>query len=98
MIDLDDIDHRLILALSGDARQSASALGKRFGLSQPATWRRIKRLNDAGAIAGERIDLDLEGLGFGVTVFLPRKHSHAAAQVLRQARNLKASLPEVIPA
>jgi DNA-binding Lrp family transcriptional regulator len=45
-------------------------LGRRFDLSQPATWRRIKRLEEAGAIAGRRLVLDREKLGFGVTVFL----------------------------
>ena len=40
MIDLDDIDRAMLRALSQDASQSAGALGRRFGLSQPATWRR----------------------------------------------------------
>ncbi len=53
-----------------DAGQSASQLGRRCGLSQPATWRRIRRLHDAGIIAGRRLVLDAERLGFGVTVFL----------------------------
>ncbi|NHX27498.1 Lrp/AsnC family transcriptional regulator, partial [Escherichia coli] len=48
MIDLDDIDRGLLRALARDATQSAGALGREFGLSQPATWRRIKRLQDAG--------------------------------------------------
>ncbi|MEP5729258.1 MAG: Lrp/AsnC family transcriptional regulator [Sulfitobacter sp.] len=70
MIDLDPIDQQIIAALSRDARQSASTLGKRFGLSQPATWRRIKRLEDAGILGGKRLRLNAEKLGFGVTVFL----------------------------
>ena len=70
MIDLDDIDRALLRALARDANQSASALGRRLGLSQPATWRRIKRLEEGGAIAGRRLRLNAEALGFGVTVFL----------------------------
>ncbi|MCG6903942.1 MAG: Lrp/AsnC family transcriptional regulator, partial [Rhodobacter sp.] len=38
MIDLDDIDRALLRALSGDAGQAASVLGRKLGLSQPAAW------------------------------------------------------------
>ena len=44
MIELDDKDRALIRALAKDATQSAGALGRELGLSQPACWRRIKRL------------------------------------------------------
>jgi Lrp/AsnC family transcriptional regulator, leucine-responsive regulatory protein len=67
---LDEIDRDLLRALVEDAEQSASQLGRRFGLSQPATWRRIRRLHEAGIITGRRLVLDAERLGFGVTVFL----------------------------
>ena len=70
MIDLDDLDRRLLRALAQDATQSAGALGRRLGLSQPAAWRRIRRLEEAGILAGRRLVLDREALGFGVTVFL----------------------------
>jgi DNA-binding Lrp family transcriptional regulator len=68
--EIDDIDRKLLRALVQDAGQPASLLGKRLGLSQPATWRRIRRLRDLGVIEGQRLVLDAEKLGFGVTVFL----------------------------
>ena len=55
MIELDEIDRKLLAALARDATQSASALGRRFGLSQPAAWRRIRRLQEGGAIRGRRL-------------------------------------------
>lgn len=70
MTPLDDIDRALLAALVRDAGQSTSVLGQRHGLSQPATWRRIRRMQDEGIIAGRRLVLDAEKLGFGVTVFL----------------------------
>ncbi len=70
MIALDDVDRQILLALQGDAETGAAMLGRRLGLSQPAAWRRIRRLTEAGAIAGRRLRLDKEKLGFGVTVFL----------------------------
>ncbi len=70
MTEIDDIDRKLLRALVQDAGQPASLLGKRLGLSQPATWRRIRRLRDLGVIEGQSLVLDAEKLGFGVTVFL----------------------------
>jgi len=67
---LDDTDHALLRLLQKDAAQPTGRLGAKLGLSQPATWRRIKRLQDAGIIAGRRLKLDAGKLGFGVTVFL----------------------------
>ena len=70
MSGLDDLDHQLLTELSRDARQTAGALGRKLGLSQPATWRRIRRLEGSGILKGRRLRLDAEALGFGVTVFL----------------------------
>ncbi|CUH83879.1 Lrp/AsnC family transcriptional regulator [Thalassovita mediterranea] len=95
MIDLDDIDRQILLALSRDATQSASALGRRFSLSQPATWRRIKRLQDAGIIAGRKLDLDKEKLGFGVTVFLGIKLATKGRVSLEDFERAVAAIPEV---
>jgi DNA-binding Lrp family transcriptional regulator len=95
MIDLDDIDRQILLALSRDAAQSASALGRRFSLSQPATWRRIKRLQDAGIIAGRKLDLDKEKLGFGVTVFLGIKLATKGRVSLEDFERAVAAIPEV---
>lgn len=67
---LDDIDRAMCRALVADAGLSAAALGALVGLSQPAAWRRIRRLREAGVLAGTRLALDAQALGFGVTVFL----------------------------
>ncbi len=95
MIDLDDIDRDLLRALSRDASQSAGALGRRFGLSQPATWRRIKRLQQAGIIAGRTLDLDAEKLGFGVTVFLGVKLATKGRVSLDDFERAVTAIPEV---
>ncbi|MFG6560043.1 MULTISPECIES: Lrp/AsnC family transcriptional regulator [unclassified Sulfitobacter] len=95
MIDLDDIDRALLRALARDANQSASALGRRFGLSQPATWRRIKRLEEGGAIAGRRLRLNAEALGFGVTVFLGIKLATRGRVSLEDFERAVSAIPEV---
>lgn len=95
MIELDEIDRNLLRALSLDATQSASTLGRRFGLSQPATWRRIKRLTQAGVIAGRKLDLDREKLGFGVTVFLGVKLATKGRVSLEDFERAVSAIPEV---
>lgn len=95
MTDLDDIDVGLIKALCADATQSASALGRRFGLSQPATWRRIKRLEETGVIKGRRLRLNAEKLGFGVTVFLGVKLATKGRVSLEDFERAVVAIPEV---
>ena len=95
MIELDEIDRALLRALVEDASQSASALGRRFGLSQPATWRRIRRLEEGGAIAGRRLRLDAEALGFGVTVFLGIKLATRGRVSLEDFERAVSAIPEV---
>lgn len=95
MSDLDDIDFGLLRALSQDASQSAGALGRALGLSQPACWRRIKRLQDLGIISGRRIDLNPEKLGFGVTVFLGLKLATKGRVSLEDFERAVSAIPEV---
>ncbi len=95
MTTLDDIDRKILLALAQDATQNAGALGRKFGLSQPSTWRRIKRLQEAGIIAGRKLDLDKEKLGFGVTVFLGIKLATKGRVSLDDFERAVAAIPEV---
>jgi DNA-binding Lrp family transcriptional regulator len=95
VIELDEIDRSLLRALARDATQSASALGRRFGLSQPATWRRIRRLEGGGAIVGRRLRLNAEALGFGVTVFLGIKLATRGRVSLEDFERAVSAIPEV---
>ncbi|MFT6023628.1 MAG: Lrp/AsnC family leucine-responsive transcriptional regulator [Ascidiaceihabitans sp.] len=95
MIEVDTIDHAILRALQRDATQSAGALGRQVGLSQPAAWRRIKRLQEAGVITGRRLDLDAEALGFGVTVFLGVKLATKGRVSLEDFERAVSAIPEV---
>jgi len=59
---LDDTGWRILEALQADARLSFSELGRQVGLSAPAAGERVRRMEDAGIIAGYRVDLALEKL------------------------------------
>jgi Lrp/AsnC family leucine-responsive transcriptional regulator len=95
MTELDEIDAKLLRALARDATQTAGALGRRLGLSQPATWRRIRRLEDAGVIRGRQLRLDAEKLGFGVTVFLGVKLALRGRVSLEDFERAVSAIPEV---
>ncbi len=95
MIDLDDMDRRILRTLTEDGTLSAGAVGRRLGLSQPAAWRRIRRLTEAGVITGRRVDLDLEKAGFGVTVFLGVKLATKGRVSLEDFERAVTAIPEV---
>lgn len=95
MIEIDAQDREILRQLQRDARMSSKALGARLGLSQPATWRRIKRLREAGVIRGRRLVLDREKLGFGVTVFLGVKLAIKGRTSLEDFERAVSAIPEV---
>lgn len=94
-IDLDDTDRAILARLVEDGSLSAGALAREIGMSQPAVWRRVKRLEEAGVIAGRRLDLDLEKAGFGVTVFLGVKLATKGRVSLADFERAITAIPEV---
>ena len=95
MIPHDDIDMMLLRLLSENAELSAGALARRLNMSQPAIWRRVRRLEESGVIKGRRIILDREKLGFGVTVFLGVKLSGKKGVPLEDFERAVSAIPEV---
>ena len=95
MIPLDTTDRQILRLLAEDSTLSATAIGARLGLSQPAAWRRIRKLYDSGAIKGRRLDLDHERLGFGVTVFLGVKLATKGRVSLEDFERAVCAIPEV---
>ncbi len=67
---LDELDRRIVAALTADARTSYRAIGAEVGLSAPAVKRRVDRLVDAGVIERFTTVLDPRALGWTVEVFV----------------------------
>lgn len=95
MIETDETDRAILRALAGDGTLSAGAVGREIGLSQPAAWRRIRRLTQAGILAGRRVDIDLDKAGFGVTVFLGVKLATKGRVSLDDFERAATAIPEV---
>jgi DNA-binding Lrp family transcriptional regulator len=95
MIDLDDIDRALLRMLAQDAGQGAGALGRALRISQPSAWRRMRRLEEVGVIAGHRVPVNRAALGFGVTVFLGIKLATKGRVSLEDFERAVTAIPEV---
>jgi Lrp/AsnC family transcriptional regulator len=95
MLQIDDIDRRLLRLLQDDPALPVAELAERAGLSAGPCWRRIDRLTREGVIRGRRVQLDYRALGFEVRVFLritlDKTQTNAFDAFLAAARDL----PEV---
>ncbi len=95
IVDIDEIDHAILRTLQEDGGLSAKDVGGKVGLSQPATWRRIKRLETAGVILGRSIILDREKLGFDVVVYLGVKLVTKGLLSIEDFERAVCAIPEV---
>jgi Lrp/AsnC family leucine-responsive transcriptional regulator len=67
---LDETNVRLLEELQRDPRLTMAELGRRVGMSSPAVTERIRRLEDAGVIAGYHLDLDPTALGLPLAAYI----------------------------
>ena len=67
---LDATGWKILAALQAEARLSFHELGRRVGLSAPAAAERVRRLEEAGIIAGYRAVVPAERIGLDVVAFV----------------------------
>jgi len=94
-VELDDTDRALLREMIADGGLNARELGQRVGLSQPAAWRRVKRLEESGVIKGRAAILDRRKLGFDVVVFLGVKLAAKGRMSLEDFERAVTAIPEV---
>ncbi|MCP4384486.1 MAG: Lrp/AsnC family transcriptional regulator [Hyphomicrobiales bacterium] len=70
IVQIDQIDRKIIAALARDGRLTAVELSNRIGLSPSACTRRLQGLEAAGIITGYRALVDPTTVGLGVKVFV----------------------------
>ena len=95
MIRPNPLDGVILRGLQEDATQSARALTGGRNLSAPAIGRRMRILEEGGAIRGRRVVLDRAALGFGVTVFLGVKLATKGRVSLEDFERAVTAIPEV---
>lgn len=69
-MDVDELDHKILMALTQEGRVRWSALADQFGVSAPAIADRVRRLETAGIITGYTAQLSAEALGVDLTAFV----------------------------
>lgn len=91
----DATDLAILRLLARDATLGAAEVGRAVGLTQPAAWRRIRKLREAGVIRGRRVVVDQAALGFGVTVFLGIRLAAKGRLDLEEFERAVTAIPEV---
>jgi Lrp/AsnC family leucine-responsive transcriptional regulator len=90
---LDPTDIAIIEALQADGRMAVSELGRRIGLSQPATSERVKRLEERGIIAGYGARIDPASLGFGMMAIIRLRTTH---EYIRPCLKQFSEMPQIM--
>jgi len=91
----DDIDVRILGLLQDNGRMTNVELAERVGLTAPPCLRRVRALEQQGAISGYHAALDPAALGYNLTVFAMVSLKSQAESDLRAFEQLVANIPEV---
>ena len=83
----------LLRLLRDDPRMGTSELARRVGMSAPAVRERVLRLEEAGIIAGYRLNMDPAALGYAVCAFV---RVRPAPGQLPKVAELAQRLPQVV--
>ena len=77
---LDPTDVAIIEVMQEDGRIAISELGRRIGLSQPATSERVKRLEERGIITGYTAKINPAALGLRMMAVIRLRTTHEHIQ------------------
>lgn len=91
----DDIDVRILSLLQDNGRMTNVELAERVGLTAPPCLRRVRALEQQGAITGYHAALDPAALGYNLTVFAMVSLKSQAEADLRAFEQMVAEIPEV---
>jgi len=93
---LDRLDRRILEELQADARISNQELAKRVGLSAAPCWRRLRRLEQAGFIAGYATLLRAPAIGLPILAYAVVSLENHHPESVRQFDQLVMERPEVL--
>ncbi|VVO08144.1 Lrp/AsnC family transcriptional regulator [Pseudomonas fluorescens] len=93
---LDRTDRALLAALQGNARLTVAELADSVSLTSSPCWRRIKMLEERGAITGYQAILSPKELGYGVTAFVSVMMSSHSKDNARNFEKRLLDIPEIV--
>lgn len=92
---LDGFDQAILRVLATEGRISAVDLARRIGLSKSPTQARMKRLEEAGVIAGYRAILDPVKMGAAHVAFVEVRLSDTREAALQAFNRAVRQVPEI---
>ncbi|MFZ3482501.1 Lrp/AsnC family transcriptional regulator [Sphingomonas sp. 3-13AW] len=92
---LDRIDRQILSLLQEDGRMTNVELAERVGLTAPPCLRRVRALEESGAIGGYHAALNPASLGYTITVFALVSLRSQAESDLAAFESHVAGIPEV---
>lgn len=97
VVELDDIDRKLLFLLADDPRVSQRQLAREVGMSPPAVGERIARLERQRVIRGYTTIVDWSALGYPGLVYIPMTLATDAvlSDILTELRGI-AELTELV--
>ena len=93
---LDRLDRRILEELQANARISNQELAKRVGLSAAPCWRRLRRLEQAGVIAGYATLLRASAIGLPILAYAVISLENHHPESVRQFDQFVKERPEVL--
>ncbi len=93
---LDDTDLKILRILQAEPDLPVQEVGARVGLSHTPAWRRIRKMQDSGIIAGRALLLDAEKVGMDISVFVfvrLEKHSPGVLEAFEEGAR---AVPEIL--
>lgn len=90
---LDSVNLKLLRLLRCNPRAGASELAREVTMSAPAVRERLQRLEEAGVIAGYRLELDAAALGYPISAFV---RVRPAPGELGKVAELAKRMPQVV--
>ncbi|UVJ41338.1 Lrp/AsnC family transcriptional regulator [Arthrobacter sp. CJ23] len=95
---MDNVDRKILAELQNDGRISLTELADRVNLSLSPCHRRLRALEESGAISGYRAQLDANalGLGFDALVFVTMRD--AIRDTVEAFEQAVATIPNVLRA
>jgi DNA-binding Lrp family transcriptional regulator len=94
-LNIDDIDLQILGELQNDGRMTNVDLARRVGLTAPPCLRRVRALEDSGAISSYHAVVDPAILGYTITVFAMVSLKSQAEADLKAFEDHVRDLPEV---
>ena len=96
LIGLDKFDIHILHELQADGRLTNAELSNRVGLSPAPCWRRVRRLETEGYIAGYHAAINRHKVGLGVIAFVRLYADRNTGEVTRELKEQLIRLPEVM--